>query len=965
MKALSFCLFLFVMVMLMPAADAPLFLDSLESRIMARQVESYMEPMPYWVGVRPDHSITLVTTMDVLYFTSSMDFTGVRSAKESGLTSFGMQNAMSPSGTLLVSNPLGKELIKLTDLEASPEKLKGDAGMQFLVGSFSNGDVLLLDTMNSKVWRVGATGSSLLEFPGLFSRSGVPSQVAAVYVDQDDVIWFSRMADRTILAYNQGGRPVTTIQLVPPKEFADTFYLSSNQLMVRPDGSILVSALTGMSNRIHAFARDGSFLWSLAGTEAVSAGTFGYIMGMGFDPDTGVLIQVDMTNKRMSRYLDTAWCKARGIDWTKSPAYDQERFLLDFWGNLAKAKGNKAQQEKLLRQRVAFYREKSNMSMEAQAWSDLLDLDPGMGDAKQALAKLDQRFGVEKIKRSERRARETVARLGPHSAYESYWAAMKQYEELVAAQPENRELKVAMRAFAAFYRDADILKQELPQIDIEGKSINNVFPALMATYRNDPLGTIEVRNSGKSAVENISASIFIKRIMDFPSEGKVVASLAPGASASLSVLASFNTDILDIQEDLQVQAEVTIRYKLGREEQKTTLYLPIRVYKRSALTWKESARLASFITPNEQVVSGFAQLVLAGQKNAPGNRLPGKLREAMAIAEAVGLYGIEYIEDPLSPISKTLGSTEQVDSVRFPRQTLQLRGGDCDDSTALLASLYESVNIETAIMTTPGHVFMAFNTGEPADRAWVYTNGNLKPQVQGGTVWLPVETTVLHKGFSVAVQTAMELVARYTADKVEFIPVQSVRERFPPVPLGLSASSPGEVPAKDVQARMQKTNLALDALWYQPTLARLNASLLAAKGAAALRIYNQIGVLHGTFGRTDTAISWYESGLGTYQDSPVLVANLATIFMNLNRQAQAQSTLEKGLSVKKDSLALNYLMARLLAIQGKTSAGLPYYKTALTLAKDTVADLAPYYDASAASTSRAGIDSLKPLGFFE
>ena len=58
--------------------------------------------------------------------------------------------------------------------------------------------------------------------------------------------------------------------------------------------------------------------------------------------------------------------------------------------------------------------------------------------------------------------------------------------------------------------------------------------------------------------------------------------------------------------------------------------------------------------------------------------------------DALGIYEINYIEDPDSPLSKAIGKVELVDTVRFPRKTLMIKSGDCDDSTALLGSLLES-----------------------------------------------------------------------------------------------------------------------------------------------------------------------------------------------------------------------------------------------------------------------------------
>ncbi|MFW6293995.1 MAG: hypothetical protein ACOC7V_16970, partial [Spirochaetota bacterium] len=49
-----------------------------------------------------------------------------------------------------------------------------------------------------------------------------------------------------------------------------------------------------------------------------------------------------------------------------------------------------------------------------------------------------------------------------------------------------------------------------------------------------------------------------------------------------------------------------------------------------------------------------------------------------------------------------------VDFLQFPRQTLTYSSGDCDDLTALYIALLESVGVDTAFITVPGHIYAAF-----------------------------------------------------------------------------------------------------------------------------------------------------------------------------------------------------------------------------------------------------------------
>jgi hypothetical protein len=81
-----------------------------------------------------------------------------------------------------------------------------------------------------------------------------------------------------------------------------------------------------------------------------------------------------------------------------------------------------------------------------------------------------------------------------------------------------------------------------------------------------------------------------------------------------------------------------------------------------------------------------------------------------------------------------------LDSLNYPYQTLYYRGGDCDDLSILYCSLLEVLGIDTAFITIPGHIYMAFDTGSEVRR----TDGLIE---HDGKLWMPVEITVPGEGF--------------------------------------------------------------------------------------------------------------------------------------------------------------------------------------------------------------------------
>jgi hypothetical protein len=103
---------------------------------------------------------------------------------------------------------------------------------------------------------------------------------------------------------------------------------------------------------------------------------------------------------------------------------------------------------------------------------------------------------------------------------------------------------------------------------------------------------------------------------------------------------------------------------------------------------------------------------------------------------------LSYISDPRAT----------AEYVQFPRQTIELKGGDCDDLSVCFSSLLESVGIETALVDYQTdeirHVNVLVNTKLSPQQASLITENDskyfIRKNSQGNDeVWLPIETTSL------------------------------------------------------------------------------------------------------------------------------------------------------------------------------------------------------------------------------
>jgi hypothetical protein len=95
-----------------------------------------------------------------------------------------------------------------------------------------------------------------------------------------------------------------------------------------------------------------------------------------------------------------------------------------------------------------------------------------------------------------------------------------------------------------------------------------------------------------------------------------------------------------------VQARIEVSYQSSRGEEKTSKVQALMLYRKTALVWDDSAKLASFIMPNEEIVSTFAHRVSDIGEVASRYRLSNRLFRGIRVCDALGSYGITYIEDP-------------------------------------------------------------------------------------------------------------------------------------------------------------------------------------------------------------------------------------------------------------------------------------------------------------------------------
>jgi hypothetical protein len=299
--------------------------------------------------------------------------------------------------------------------------------------------------------------------------------------------------------------------------------------------------------------------------------------------------------------------------------------------------------------------------------------------------------------------------------------------------------------------------------------------------------------------------------------------LAPGESAEVPLTALFNEVMISLSNDVNASGVIQTQYRSLGAKKENSLAIHMLIHNRNALNWDDDRRAAAFVSPRDSSALHFARYVAGvavdtntstlntntSALNTNTNALnvaPTNIRIAAAMFEALRLYGINYVVDTASSYSALSEDASGLDSLNYPYQTLHYRSGDCDDLSILFCSLLEVAGIETAFITIPGHIYMAF---ELDDSNWRAGNANIIELDGNDGIrrrWIPVEITVPGQGFAAAWRIgAREW--RSGGTEAALYPIREAWELYPAVTVPAGGGRLPEMPDGDVIIRAMETEL--------------------------------------------------------------------------------------------------------------------------------------------------------------
>lgn len=432
-----------------------------------------------------------------------------------------------------------------------------------------------------------------------------------------------------------------------------------------------------------------------------------------------------------------------------------------------------------------------------------------------------------------------------------------------------------------------------------------IFPVLYKRYDDQAIGTAVLYNGFSQPIRNIHVRLLVKRYMDSPRDAQVASELNAGDRTEVEFPALFSNQILEITEGTKVSADITIEYTVDGVRDELKLIETMRILDRNAITWDDDQKVSAFVTAKDPTVLRFAKFSTGILEKMPYRLIDKNLLSAIAVHEALTAYGIRYAVDPKTPYIELSQSAHEVDYLQFPRQTLEYQGGDCDDLATLYSALLEAVGIETAFITVPAHLYMAFALSIDIDealRTFSYLDDLI---IRNGKVWVPVEITERSGGFLNAWQTGAKRWREHESrNQTGFFPTHESWATYEPVGF---VGAVNEMQLPEIELLRQEVGGTIEQLVdreIEPRIQQLEAEIERTQGSASA--INRLGVLFARYGLFERSTHEFERA----PENPASFLNLGHVHYLQGEVTEAFDYYERARALAPDDLRILLALVR-------------------------------------------------------
>ena len=509
---------------------------------------------------------------------------------------------------------------------------------------------------------------------------------------------------------------------------------------------------------------------------------------------------------------------------------------------------------------------------------------------------------------------------------ESDVEAYKKYHYRLAVEADTGDIGPLSRSVEVFIPGAF---NKAP-IEISTVSVESIFPSNYKGYFGKEIGKAVIINNLDVPFRNVKFSFRLKNFMDAATEISIEL-LKPKESREVAFTANLNNAILGVTEDTPVQAEFTVTYYAKGDQQKVSLAAPIKVYSRNAITWEDPQRIANYVTQGDPQIKNLKAAIFHKMSAGPPEvaYLNENLTTALRVWASLGALGIRFLPSPNNPFEKISEDPSfPVDYTQLPRETLHRRSGECDDLVTLIASTLEASGVKSALLDFPGHLALMIDTGSndtieiglPAERLIEHE----------GTLWVPLEATMLGKPFQDASRKALFAYREMSKDgRASIIDLRKSWAKYEPVTLPDSEKALPTIERPLVKKAFEKSTAHYLRRRYDFKKEKLKKSM--SEDTDSTEFLNRLGILESQRGHAADARKGFEKALKIEADDPAALNNLGSVAFLEGKYEEALGFYEKAAERDtEDARVLMNLMRTALKMDKREKA-VEYSKRAVAI----------------------------------
>ncbi|MGL1891799.1 MAG: hypothetical protein OCD02_09240 [Spirochaetaceae bacterium] len=448
-----------------------------------------------------------------------------------------------------------------------------------------------------------------------------------------------------------------------------------------------------------------------------------------------------------------------------------------------------------------------------------------------------------------------------------------------------------------------------PRMEIFPPSFNSIFPVFYQYYNDNTLGSVIIRNDEKNTITDVKVSFFVNQFMEAPKLSAVIDELKSGEEVEIPLYGLFKDSVLGVTEVTTVTAQIFVEYNEDEDILNTSFSESIKILNRNNMTWDDDRKAAAFVTANDPTVLRFARNIASSIRSDRKTAVNENLRNAMAIFQALNIFGMRYVIDPDSSYIELSENEKFLDFLQFPQQTLDYRTGDCDDLSILYSALLESVGIRTAFITIPGHIYMAFALDMDEKKAIKTFSQPNNLIIVDDEAWVPVEITMMKDDFLSAWKTgAKQWRENNPVGLAGMYKIRDAWKTYSPTGFASTALDVNVPQTTEVLPNYLKILNTFIKQEIGPRVIDLKKRIIASNNNP--RVINSLGILYARYGLYDEASEQFNLAVKTDEYLPSLI-NLGNIAF-LNKETEiARGYLERARVVRDDHPKVLVKLARI------------------------------------------------------